>query len=131
VTFTGAAAAMGRRLAESQMDSTGHFFDLGAPVTDPSTGAVTRPQSNSHSTVCRVRPATMRDYHSQAGGEELFASNYVIAIPFEASPAPQVKQHFVIDTSPDPALVGLELQIRQIAYGDHVTARRMLCYKVA
>ena len=130
MTYTGAAAAMGRRLAESQMDSTGHYFDLGDPVTDPDTGEVTRPEANPHTTICRVRPATMRDFHSQAGGEELFASNYVVAVPFEQSPAPKVKQHFVIDASPDPAMVGVELQVRQVSYGDHVTARRMLCYKV-
>ena len=120
---------MGRRIAESQMDSTGHYFDLGDPVT-AADGTVTRPEKNSVSTKCRVRPATQRDFHSQAVGEELFASNYVIAVPFEQSPPPVVKQHFVIDTSPDPAMVGLELQVRQVSYGDHVTARRMLCFKV-
>lgn len=130
MTFTGAAAAMGRVLAESQMDSTLRYFDLGDPVTDPDTGEVTRPEANPVACKCRVRPATMRDFHSQAGGEELFASNYVVSVPFEQSPAPLVKQHVVIETSPDPAMVGVELQIRQVSYGDHVTARRMLCYKV-
>lgn len=113
------------------MTSTVRYFDLGDPVTDPSTGAVTRPESNAHTTKCRVRPATLRDYHSMAGGEELFASNYVVAVPYEQAPPPQVKQHCVIVASPDPAMVGVELQIRQVAYGDNVTARRMLCFKVS
>lgn len=125
-----AAAALGRQLAEALMTSSGRYFDLGEPTTDPVTGAVTRTEGNPHATKCRVRPATMRDFHSEAGGEELFASNYVVAIPFAVNPPPQVKQHFVIDSSPDPAMVGVELQIRQVAYGDHVTARRMLCFKV-
>lgn len=121
----------GRRIAEQLMTSTGHYFDVGDPVTDPNTGEVTRAELNPHTTRCRVRPATMRDFPSQAGGAEIFASNYVVAVPFELDPPPQVKQHFIIDSSPDPALVGVELQIRQVAYGDGVTARRMLGYKVA
>jgi hypothetical protein len=124
-------ASAGRSLAERQMTSTVRYFDLGDPVTDPDTGEVTRPETNPHTSRCRVRPATMRDFHSQAGGEELFASNYVVAIPFEQVPPPEVKQHCVIESSPDPAMVGVELQIRQVAYGDHVTARRMLCFKVS
>lgn len=112
------------------MSSTGHYFDVGAPVTDPSTGEVTRAELNPHTTRCRVRPATMRDFPAQAGGAEVFASNYVVSVPFDLTPAPHVKQHFKVDASPDPALVGIELQIRQVAYGDDVTARRMLGYKV-
>lgn len=126
-----AAAAMARRMAESLMTSTGRYFTLGEPVTDPDTGAVTIPEVNPQTCSCRVRPATMRDFPSQAAGEEVFASNYVIAVPFSQAPVPLVKQHFVIETSPDPALVGVELQIRQVTLGDNVSARRMLGYKVS
>lgn len=126
-----AAAAMGRRMAESLMTSTGHYFDLGDPVTDPVTGEVTIPEIDPQTCICRVRPATMRDFPAQAAGEEVFASNYVIAVPFTQAPVPRVKQHFVIDTSPDPALVGVELQIRQVTLGDNISARRMLGYKVS
>lgn len=125
-----AAAAMGRRRAESLMTSTLRFFDLGDPVTAPD-GTVTRPEQNPVRCKGRVRPATMRDFPTEVIGEEVFASNYVVAVPFGQLPVPQVKQHVVIESSPDPALTGVELQIRQVSIGDNLTARRMLGYKVS
>jgi hypothetical protein len=126
-----AAAAMARRVAESLMTSSVRYFTLGEPVTDPENGAVTRPEMDTARCVGRVRPATMRDFPAQSVGEEVFASNYVVAVPFGQTPVPAVKQHIVIEASPDPALVGVELQIRQVTLGDNVSARRLLCYKVS
>jgi hypothetical protein len=125
-----AAATMGRRRAEAQMTSTLRYFTLGDPTT-AADGTVTYPEVDPVRCEGRVRPATMRDFPTEVVGEELFASNYVVAVPFGQTPVPQVKQHVVIESSPDPALVGAELQIRQVSIGDNLTARRMLGYKVS
>ena len=124
------AAAMGRQLAESLMTSTVRYFDVGDPVT-AADGTVTRAEQNPVRCKGRVRPASMRDFPTEVIGEEVFASNYVVAVPFGQLPVPRVKQHAVIEASPDPALVGVELQIRQVDLGDNLTARRMLGYKVS
>lgn len=124
-------AAAPRMAAERLMTSVGHYFDIGDPATDPATGEVTRVELNPHSTKCRVRPASLRDFPAEAGGAELFAANFVVSVPFGQSPPPRVKQGFVIDESPDPALVGVAMQIRDVAYGDSISARRLLCYKVS
>ena len=127
---TPGAAAGARLLAESLMTSTIRYFTLGEPTT-AADGTVTIPEVDPQRCPGRVRPATMRDFPTQVVGEEVFASNYVVAVSFSQVPVPQVKQHVVIETSPDPALVGAELQIRQVSIGDNLSARRMLCYKVS
>lgn len=125
-----AAAAMGRRTAEALMTSTVRYFTLGDPTTADD-GTVTYPEVDPIRCQGRVRPATARDYPTELSGEEVFASNYLVAVPFGQTPVPRVKQRVVIETSPDPALVGAELQIRQVALGDNLSGRRMLCYKVS
>jgi hypothetical protein len=79
-------SATGRPDRRAQMTSTCTTSTWG-PGHRPDHGRGDPPELNPHTTKCRVRPATMRDFHSQAGGEELFASNYVVAIPFEQTPA--------------------------------------------
>jgi len=113
------------------MTSTVRYFTVGDPVTDPVTGEVTPSEVGPVTCIARVRPATMRDYPSQAGGAEVFATNYVVSVPFAQTPVPAVKQRLVVVSSPDPALVGASMQIRDVALGDQITARRMLCYKVS
>lgn len=112
------------------MTSTLRYFTLGPQTTDPTSGAVTQPELNPHTAPCKVRPATERDFPAQAGGGQVFSSNYVVSMPFAQTPVPTVGQRIVVESSPDPAVVGAAMQIRHVDIGDAITARRMLCFKV-
>jgi hypothetical protein len=115
-------------LIEAQMTSTCVIFDLGDPVTDPNTGEVTRPELNAVTTKCRLRPRGSRaSTGAEAGGAELILTGYVVSIPFALTPVPKDKQRLRILTSPDPGSVGLALEIRDVARGDAISARRLLC----
>lgn len=126
-----AAVASGRRIAEAQMTSTLRYFTPGPNTTDPTTGQVTQPEGTPTRCKAKIRPATERDFPAQAGGGQVFGSNYLVAVPFAQTPIPTVGQRLVMESSPDPAVVGLTLQIRHVDFGDALTARRMLCYKVS
>lgn len=125
------AALRGQRLAERQMTSTVRFFTEGDPVTDPETGEVSPSEVDPVTCPARVRPMSMRDYPALAGGEQVFAANFVVSVPFSQEPIPRVKQRVVVVSSPDPALVGMAMQVRDVAAGDQISARRLLCYRVA
>lgn len=111
------------------MTSTCRIFTPGDLVTDLNTGEVTRDEADVVQTPCRVRPAGTQSAQDEAGGAEIVASGYVVSVPFAITPAPF--QRVFIETSPDPSLVGLAMEIRQVARGDNITARRLLCEEVA
>ena len=114
------------------MTSTCVIFDLGDPVTDPSTGEVTRPELNPVTTKCRLRPRGSRaSTGAEAGGAEVIVTGYIVSVPFDLSPPPKDKQRLRILTSPDVSAVGLALQIRDVARGDAISARRLLCQEAA
>lgn len=64
------------------------------------------------------------------GGDEAFVFDYVVSVPFSVSTLVE-GMTCRIDSSPDMALVGLELEIEQVARGDHITARRLACKEVS
>ena len=122
------AAPSGRSLIERQMTSTCRIFTVGDPVTDPSTGEVTRAEIDPVVTKCRVRPRGSRgSTGSEAGGAEVIATGYIVSVPFALTPPPVNFQRLVVTASPDPSLVGLSLQIREVARGDAISARRLMC----
>lgn len=119
-----------RQAAESLMTSTCRLFTPGAPVTDPETGMVTYTETGVTRSPCRVRPNGYAQSHdSEVGGAEVVATGYVVSLPFTATPV--VLQRLVVESSPDGSLVGLVLEVRQVARGDNITARRLLCTEVA
>jgi hypothetical protein len=125
-------AAQGRTMARQQMTSTCRIFTAGPAVTDPITGAVTHTELNPVTTACRVRPAGTSGNSGgtgqDVGGAESIAAGFVVSLPFAVTPT--LFQRLVVTQSPDPSLVGLPLEIRQIARGDNITARRLLCEEV-
>jgi hypothetical protein len=125
-----AAVRTGRLIAERQMSSALRYFTPGPPVTDPVTGQVTSSEQGAARSRCKVRPTSPRDFPAQAGGDQVFASNYIVSLPFGQAPVPAVGQEIVVESSPDPALVGARMQIRHVSIGDAITARRLLCFKV-
>lgn len=127
MTFIDTGTARAR--AESLMTSTCRIFTPGAPVTNSTTGGVTYPEVDPITTPCRVRPAGTQSGDGDSGGAETVVSGYVVSIPFTL--VASVLQRVVITDSPDPSLVDLSLEIRQVARGDNITARRLLCEEVA
>lgn len=128
----GAAAGRARRKIEALFTSTCTVFSReGDPVTDPETGAVTRPSSAVYSGPCRVRPAVtgLAAVSQDIGGEELFRFDYRVSIPFAEA---DVLEGFrlQIDTSPDPALVGVKMEVHRVDRGDSITARRLICQRI-
>lgn len=123
--------ATARSRAESLMTSQMTFFTSGEAVTDPNTGEVSRSQDVVWFGKVRIRPATATQSREvDVGGAELFAYDYVVAAPFEAT---DLIEHLrgTVTESPDPALVGITMEVQRVARGDNITARRLACTVVA
>ena len=120
-----------RAEAESRMSSTCTIGDVGEPVTDPETGEVTFPVLNAaYEGMCRVRPATLQAQSRQMGGDETFVSDLMVSVPLSATGI-RKGMTVLIESSPDPDLVGVRAEIQDLGRGDSLTARRMWCLEVA
>jgi len=103
----------------------------GEPTTDPESGKVTPAEGALvYSGRCRVRPAGTQADAREMGGAETFIFDFVVSVPFAVDGVVE-GMTCRVDASPDPALVGLELEIEQVARGDHITARRLACKEVS
>ena len=125
-------AEMGRRLAESLMTSTCTIRERGTePVTDPETFEVTFPPGAVvYSGKCRVRPAGREAQTGTSGGAEVFTFDYLVSVPFSVADVDE-GHLLTVDASPDPALVGVSLEVQKVDRGDNITARRLSCNEVA
>ena len=103
------------------------------PVMDPETGEVTFPDGAAvYAGPCRVRPASGPGGSSgtaQVAGVELFRFDYLVSVPFSVAGV-QERDRLKITASPDPALVGVELEVRHVDRGEHLSARRLQCQEV-
>jgi hypothetical protein len=114
------------------MTSTCRIFTRGGPVTDPDTGDVTYAEVDPVETKCRVRPRGSRSSTgAEAGGAELIVTGYIVSVPAGLDPPPVDLQRVVVLTSPDASLIGLPLEIRDVARGDNISARRLICQEAA
>ena len=103
----------------------------GEPTTDPESGKVTPAEGDIvYAGPCRVRPAGTVQDSRESGGDELFAFDYQVSIPFSATGVTE-GHRVTIDSSPDPALIGRELDVEQVGRGDTLTARRLACKEVS
>jgi hypothetical protein len=118
-----------RARAESLMSSTCTVFTPGEPITDPNTGAVTSSQTTVWFGPCRVRPAGRQSNPEIIGGAEAFSFDYLVSLPFSATAVIE-KMRLTVTGSPDPALVGITVEIQKVDRGDHITARRLACTEV-
>lgn len=115
------------------MSSTCTIRALGSGrATDPTTGEVTAtPGATIYSGPCRVRPGGAQSTTTaNAGGAELFTFDYLVSVPFNVTDVIE-GQRVSITASPDPALVGVEVEIQKVDRGEHITARRLFCREVA
>ena len=125
-----------RAEAEGNMTSacTVRERGTGEPVTDPDTGAVTYPAGEVvYSGKCRIKPGGVRSQMTEAGGAEMFSYDLEVSLPFGAPGSADVREGMplTIDASPDSAAVGMNVEIQQVARGEQLTARRLMCNEVA
>ena len=124
-----------RAQAESLMTSTCTIREKasGEPVTGPDGEVTFPPGPVVYSGKCRVRPAGGQSGTVDVGGAELFTFDYLVSLPFDADGSANVREGMPcrIDTSPDPALVGVEVEVSKVDRGDHITARRLFCSEVS
>lgn len=130
-----AAVRAGRALAESLMTSTCTIRDRsGGSVMDPDTLEYTAtPGAVVYSGKCRIRPAAGPAGDSstrEIGGVEMYAFDYLVSVPFVVADVRE-GQRVTIDSSADPALVGVELEVSHVDRGEHITSRRLQCAEVA
>lgn len=67
---------------------------------------------------------------AEAGGANLFTFDYLVSVPFSVTDLAE-GQRVLLLTSPDPALVGVEVEVRKVDRGDNITARRLACTEVS
>lgn len=124
-------ARRGRVRAQALQESRCTVFSTGEPTTDPNTGEVTRVQTVVWSGPCKVRPAAtgLTALSDDIGGGETFRFDYRVSIPFEVDVVFE-GHRLTVTSSPDPALLGLTLEVQRVDRGDHVSARRLICQRV-
>lgn len=120
-----------RAEAEALMTSTCTIAPEGTePVTDPDTGEVTFPPGVAvYTGKCRVRPAAGQGSTAESGGAEVFVYDYLISIPFAETDVVE-GMRVTVDSSPDPALLTVVVEVTKVDRGDHLTARRLFCNEV-
>lgn len=99
----------------------------GSQVFDPAaTGQyVTTPGVTVYAGRCRVKPRDNADRIVEAGGQAVSLFPFVVSVPVDAT-VYQVDDLVTVTASLlDPALVGVELRVKQIASGSQITARRL------
>jgi hypothetical protein len=114
------------------MTSTCRIFTRGGPVTDPTTGEVTYAELNPVVTKCRVRPRGSRSSTgAEAGGAELIVTGYIVSVP--ATCRPLHRRTFSASSSSPPRCEPDRpaLEIRDVARGDNISARRLICQEAA
>lgn len=79
---------------------------------------------------CRVRPAGQQGTATEAGGAELRQYDFIVSVPFSVTAAHK-GQRLTVDSSPDVSLTGLQIEVQDVARGDHISARRLFCTEVS
>lgn len=120
-----------RAEAEALMTSSCTIRERSTETTTDENGeTVDVPGAVVYSGPCRIRPADSSSSSLTFGGGEVFTFDYLVTVPF-AQAGVSEGQRVEIDSSPDASLVDAEWEIRKVARGDHITARRLACVEVA
>lgn len=122
-----------RSAAESMMTDTCTIRRPGAPVFDAATGAYTTPDTTVYTGKCRVRTRSvgfLRDRLVEAGEEQVSLWPYIVAVPMSVTGV-QVSDVVTVDTSGDPALVGVAMRVRVATLGTNANARKLDCEQIA
>lgn len=118
-------ARRGRVAAARQMLDTCTIGDLGDPVTDPDTGAVTTPITPLYTGPCKVQTWEAQESNPEAGGAVLTVQRYQVHIPV-GSYAPQIGHVVEISTTAlDPNLAGRRYRVVALLHKTLATAYRL------
>lgn len=105
----------------------------GVPVFDSATGTYTTPSVTVYSGKCRVRTRSLgflRASEVEAGEEQAVLWPYMVAVPVSVTDL-AVLDEITVDTSTDPALVGVVMRVRVVSLVTDATARKMDCEEIA
>lgn len=119
------AAAQGRQAAEDLMIDACDIVRYGEPVLNVETGQNERSEQVIYQGKCRVRPAGAQR-EAEVGVTHLEMLQHQVSIPFSVT-AVRAHDHVRITECVDASFIGLELTVRGIARGTHITARRLWC----
>jgi len=101
----------------------------GDDITDPETGNVTVPLSDSSRVYEGPAMVTERAMIGQVvvqGSVDETRQRYQVSIPFESPPI-LIGDLVTVLAAADPHLVAKPLRVTQVAYGTHVARRRLTC----
>jgi hypothetical protein len=68
--------------------------------------------------------------NARGGGAQVFAFDYLVSVPFAVTDV-QEGHRVTVTASPDPALVGVTVEVQKVDRGEHITARRLSCNEVS
>jgi hypothetical protein len=94
-------------------ETTGQY-DLASPAT-------------VYSGKCRVKPRDNADRVVQYGQEAVSFWPYVVSVPMSVTDIELDDVVTIAASALDPALVDLQLRVREVLSGSHLTARRLSC----
>jgi len=119
--------------AESRMTDTCTIRRPGAPTFNSTTGAYTASSTTVYTGKCRVRTRSLgflRERAAESGEEQTVLWRYMVSVPVSVTDL-TVLDEITIDTSTDPALVGVLMRVRVVSLVTDATARKMDCEEIA
>lgn len=92
------------------------------------TGAYTGGSTSTvYTGACRVKPRDNADRVVQYGQEAVSFWPYIVSVPMSVTTVDLEDVVTITASSLDATLVGLELRVREVLSGSHLTARRLSC----
>lgn len=126
MSIASGAVAMGRRQAESLMESTCTVTKVATGSIDPATGLPTTTTTTVYSGKCRVRWSNASAADVDGAGQILAVQTPTISLPVEGSGDVLPDMTVTITANPlDTSLVGKSFRVKGIQFQTHATARRL------
>lgn len=117
---------LGRRTAESLMESACTVRRQTGVTTDHSTGIDTPVWSVVWSGKCRIRFPFVRPQQVEAAGQQLAAQRGILWLPVDGTAGVLTNDVATIDSSPlDVGIVGLRMRVEGPFTETHASARRL------
>ncbi|MFN4000871.1 DUF6093 family protein [Microcella sp.] len=128
MSIAAGVARMGRRQAESLMESTCTITKVAADEIDPETGLRTQTTTTIYTGKCRLRLPSSWAADVDAAGQMLARQMPEISIPVEAAGSGDVRPDMSVTITANPldtSVVGVTFRVRGIQFQTHSTARRL------
>jgi hypothetical protein len=96
----------------------------GAPTLNQSTGELTQPWTQIYSGRCRGKPRSSKE--AEWGEHEVTLHQYVVVLPWDATPQIRREDRLTVTASDDAWLIGRHLEVIAVSLAGTSTARRIL-----